>query len=87
MPLDDFDDPKVQRNWGTLIGEHPSDDGDPIAALRSHFAENIERLNWQISQAEKELRSLQAQHHGFFAGLRALNESEPKAEATVTPEH
>jgi hypothetical protein len=93
MPLDDLGTPDdwqaVQKNWvarTTAEGVRlRSDGGDPIVALRAHFAENIERLSQQILQAEGELRSLRLQHYAFTAGLRAIDG--PKIEAIITPEH
>jgi hypothetical protein len=87
MPLDD---PRIPDDWSISLPvegrfKAPPDGGDPIAALRAHFAENIERLSQQILQAEGELRSLQLQHRAFTAGLRALDG--PKIEAIITPEH
>jgi hypothetical protein len=81
-----LDDPRIKENWpASIVGEHSSDDGDPVAALRAHFEENVGRLGQQIDQAERELRSLQLQLYAFVAGLQALDG--PKTEATTTLEH
>jgi hypothetical protein len=80
MPTDDpRGDPRVQRDdvgikWNRAVGgEHPSDGGDPVAALRAHFTDNARRLSQQIDQTGRELRSLQVQHDAFIAGLQALD--------------
>jgi hypothetical protein len=71
MPLDDR---RIKENWpASIVGEHSSDDGDPVAALRAHFTDNAKRLSQQIDQTGRELRSLHVQHDAFIAGLQALD--------------
>jgi hypothetical protein len=83
-----LDDPRIQENWAVRTAEERaklrSDGGDPIVALRAHFEENAERLVRQMDQAEKELRSLFAQHKAFVAALEALDAQQ---NPQVTPEH